>query len=287
MTETTFPFGEPADPAPFEDDGADDGASRRPVLLVGGLVGALVLGAGAFLFLGSGGSDADDVELSLVPRSPSAAAPAAEPEAADIVPAALEQPIGRNPFKAKFVEPVGASATDAGVPAGTTTGATSGSTGSGTGSTGSTSTTFTITDDGAMGPTGTSGSTGSTGSTGSSGSTTPPIPTDPPEPTDPGDPPADPAPDAQPRTPPKQLSLTKVDSDANQLTFEVLNRESKEGEEPRETIIVKPGEVFATYFKLFGYGSLKGADGQLRNCADLLYGDAQLKLCEGESYQAS
>jgi hypothetical protein len=113
MSESSFPFGGSAEMEP-QADPAQDGDSRKPLLLVGGLVGALVLGAGAFLLLGGGGADDSD-EFALVPRAagPVAEAPAAEPLAVAVIPAASTDQVGRNPFKARYVEPAAASAPEA------------------------------------------------------------------------------------------------------------------------------------------------------------------------------
>lgn len=275
MSESTFPFADQAEPAPVDDE--PGGGDRGKLAVVGGVALGLALFAGGFLLL-TGGDDAE-TDLAVPIRPPAAAAPAAEPEAVEVVPAALDQPIGYNPFKARYVAPEAAAASGGEVPAGTTTGTTTGitsvtSAGSSATGNGGTSTTITIKDD---------------STAGSSSSPEVVEVTEQTDSTDPGSPTgsSDPAPEPQPKTPPKLISLTSVDTAANQLTFEVLDRETGEADKGVETIIVKPGEVFATYFKLFGYGSLKDAGGEARNCADLLYGDARLKLCEGESYQAS
>lgn len=108
MSESTFPFGAPADhEAPAVDE---EGGSRRPLLLVGGLVGALALGASAFLLLGGGGAD-DELALGVAPPLPPAAtAPEAQPEAVAVIPAASTEAVGRNPFKARYIAPVAAPA---------------------------------------------------------------------------------------------------------------------------------------------------------------------------------
>ena len=76
-----------------------------------------------------------------------------------------------------------------------------------------------------------------------------------------------------------------VDPGANQVRFKLIDRAPEKPEDAETVVVVKPGEVFATYFKLIGYGTLLDANNQPRNCTDLLYGDTRLKLCEGESYQ--
>jgi hypothetical protein len=108
MSESPFPFGASADSDVTEP--VETGGGRKPLLLVGGLVGALVLGAGAFFLLGGGGTD-DEFALG-VPASlpPAASVPAAEPEAIGVIPAASTESVGRNPFKARYIAPVAAPA---------------------------------------------------------------------------------------------------------------------------------------------------------------------------------
>jgi hypothetical protein len=109
MSESTFPFGASAEPEsselPVEESA--EGESRKPLLLVGGLVAALTLGAGAFLLLGGG----DDTEEALaVPARPDSAA-AAAPEAVQVIPAASGEVVGRNPFKALYTAPAAGGST--------------------------------------------------------------------------------------------------------------------------------------------------------------------------------
>lgn len=108
MSESPFPFGASADSDAT--DPVETGDGRKPLLLVGGLVAALVLGAGAFLLLAGGGTD-DELALG-VPASlpPAASVPAAEPEAIGVIPAASTESVGRNPFKARYIAPVVAAA---------------------------------------------------------------------------------------------------------------------------------------------------------------------------------
>jgi len=176
----TDSFGFSADPDP----GAPEGTSgnRRTILVAAGLAGVLALGAGAYFLLS--GSPADPVTSVALYRPPihrvipprhTAAAPAptkAAPSAQ--LPTASVEHLGRNPFRALYVQPVAVTSTapssGTGTSAGTGstgTGATgtgstgSGSTGTGSGGTGSTGT----------GSTGTSSSTGGSTGTGSTGST--------------------------------------------------------------------------------------------------------------------
>jgi hypothetical protein len=245
MSESSFPFESSAEAAPPED--TPESPSRKPALLAGGLVTSLLLGAGAFLLIGGGGDDRSD-DLFVPPQSPPVAAPAeAEPAPIEVVPAATTEVIGRNPFKARYVEPK-ASAGDAGTTAegaaaGTASGVTSGT-------------------DGA--PTTSGGGSVPSGTTASG-----------------------PAPAEQPKTPPKYLSLVVVDPVGNQVTFKLVDREAATPEKSEQTVVVKPGEIFASYFKLLGYGTLLDGNEKPRNCTDLQYGDSLIKLCENESYQTS
>jgi len=184
----TDSFGFSADPDP----GAPKGTSgnRRTILVAAGLAGVLALGAGAYFLLS--GSPADPVTSVALYRPPvhrvipprhTAAAPAptkAAPPAQ--LPTASVEHLGRNPFRALYVQPVAVTSTapssGTGTSAGTgsagTTATGAGSTGSGstgTGSGGTGSSTGGSTGTGSTG-TGSSG-TGSTGSTGagSTGST--------------------------------------------------------------------------------------------------------------------
>lgn len=103
-----------------------DGSKRNLVAL--GAVAAVALGAGAFFFLG--GSGDDDVE-EYVPaaRAPRAAAPA-QTGPVSTLPVASKLTLGRNPFRALYVEPASVSAPTGGTTTTptTTTGGTTGGT---------------------------------------------------------------------------------------------------------------------------------------------------------------
>jgi hypothetical protein len=110
MSESAFPFGAPAESETLvtEEDAAD---SRKPLLLVGGLVGALALAAGAFLLLGGGGEE-EAYDLGLPAPSSAAPAPVVEEAPLAVVPAATSEVVGRNPFQARYVEPQAAPASE-------------------------------------------------------------------------------------------------------------------------------------------------------------------------------
>ena len=124
--------------------------SKRNVVALGALA-AVAVGAGAFLFLGGGG-DEELEEYVPAARAPRAAAPAADAGPVSTLPVASKVTLGRNPFRALYVEPVAAAA-----PAGGTT--TSPTTTSG----GTTTTPVVIVDSGS-----------STGGSTSGGTTAPP-----------------------------------------------------------------------------------------------------------------
>lgn len=114
MTETSpYPFGEPGpvdQPSEATEATATD---RRRVLLLAGL-GAVVLGAGAYLLLG-GSAEEETYDVALpAPRS-SAAAPVPSP--LPTVPQVSAVQLGRNPFKALYVAPAAASQPVGGTPA--------------------------------------------------------------------------------------------------------------------------------------------------------------------------
>ncbi len=255
MTENSFPFDQPVDGA--AGPAVEEPSERRsPVLLLGGVLGALVLGAGGWFFVTGGDAD-DEFAAPVTKRPPSVGSPVQPAPEAVVVPVAATEAVGRNPFKALYVPPSGGSTgapgtTTEGTPAtGTGTGATSGA---GTGTSGGTS-------------------KGAAGGTPTGQAPTAPVEgTTPPE---------------QPKTPPKYLSVQVVDPAANQVTFKLVDRAAAKPEEAEQTVVVKPGEVFATYFKLLGYGTVLDANNNPRNCTDLQYGDALIKLCENESYQVS
>ncbi|MEX2289865.1 MAG: hypothetical protein WD794_06010 [Mycobacteriales bacterium] len=90
---------------------SESSGSRKKVVALGALA-AVVLGAGAFLFLG--GSDDEFEEFVPVARGPRAEAPVATPTPAAKLPAASKITLGRNPFRALYVQPPAGGAPAAG-----------------------------------------------------------------------------------------------------------------------------------------------------------------------------
>ncbi len=124
MTETTFPFND----APEESEAP--APNRRNLLLAGGLAAVLLIGGGGYYLFGSG--SAADSGVAFTPRPVRAGAPArktvvepvtkAKLSAATKVPAKSTEHLGRDPFKALYVQPVAAAAplAPAAVPGATT-----------------------------------------------------------------------------------------------------------------------------------------------------------------------
>ena len=137
MTESTFPFSD------TPDEVATSAPNRRNLLLAGGLAAALLVGGGGYYLLGGNGSA--EATVAATPRTlrPVVAAPkhptkGKTPTAPAVkVPAKSVEHLGRDPFKALYVQPVAAIApsttgtTPATTPVtpGTTTGTTTGTTG--------------------------------------------------------------------------------------------------------------------------------------------------------------
>ncbi|MCA1712962.1 MAG: hypothetical protein LC789_15515 [Actinobacteria bacterium] len=135
MSQDTFPFEADHEVVAYEDGTEPD---RKKLLVAGGVVAALVLGAGAYLFLGGSG-DTEDVAYVPVRRAPRpvAAAPKVVKPAKKL-PVAYKEQLGRDPFKALYVAPAAAPAAAAPVaapvaPTTTTTTTTTGTTSTGTG----------------------------------------------------------------------------------------------------------------------------------------------------------
>jgi hypothetical protein len=127
MSLTTSPFGAPVTDAPAPVGPPVEEvppSSRRNLLVLGGVAGALAVGAGAYFLLFAGGSDPEVTGAALAPRTPRvvASAPATAPVAPPIKKYVSVK--ARNPFAPLVSVPVAAAA-----PAGgTTTGVTGGTT---------------------------------------------------------------------------------------------------------------------------------------------------------------
>lgn len=107
MTDSPFSFQTTEDPPAFSDEPGTDG--RRNAVLFGAL-GAVVLAAGAFFFLGGGGDETDEVAFTPSKRTPRVEVSAAPLVPAAALPAVAKVPLGRNPFRALYVQPVAAPA---------------------------------------------------------------------------------------------------------------------------------------------------------------------------------
>ena len=90
---------------------------KRTLLLLGGLAVA-ALGAGSFFFLGGGDSEEEFTPIKRAPRA-AAAVPSAAP--VTTLPVASTQTLGRNPFRALYVEPAAAPAEAPAAPTSPTT----------------------------------------------------------------------------------------------------------------------------------------------------------------------
>ncbi len=145
MTQTTLA------PPPVEETAYEvAGGSRRTLLVAGGVVAALVLGGGGYMLLAGGSSDPSPAagpvrklgtngKTALNPVKPAVVKPAAQ------LPPTSSVPLGRDPFRALYIEPVAAPvAAEKPATTPTTTGSTSTTTTGSTGSTGSTTTKPTV-----------------------------------------------------------------------------------------------------------------------------------------------
>lgn len=115
MTESPFPFGT-VEQAPALEEESESG-SRRNLLALGGLAALLVAGGAAFFLLGGGDETSEDIAFVPATVRPAAAAPS--PKVAKL-PVATKVPLGRNPFKALYVQPAAASTSTDAAPVATT-----------------------------------------------------------------------------------------------------------------------------------------------------------------------
>ncbi len=104
MTETYNPFGAVEESAPAVDEPAAD--SRRNLVALGGL--AAVLLAGGAYFLLSGGEDVVE-DVAFTPSTTRTTVSASPAPAAVKLPVVTKVPLGRNPFKALYVQPAAAA----------------------------------------------------------------------------------------------------------------------------------------------------------------------------------
>lgn len=110
MTESPLPYGA-VEEAPAEAE-AESG-SKRNLVALGGLA-AVLLAGGAF-FLLSGGEEVED-EIAFVPAKARPAVVAAAPPKVAKLPVPTKVALGRNPFKALYVQPAAVSAPSGGAP---------------------------------------------------------------------------------------------------------------------------------------------------------------------------
>lgn len=97
---------EPSADAPEQGEQVEDGGAggRKAVIALGALAGVALAG-GAFFFLSSGDDSADDFAPVARAARPAAAAPAPAASAKVKLPAQSRVTLGRNPFRALYVEP--------------------------------------------------------------------------------------------------------------------------------------------------------------------------------------
>ena len=107
MTESPFPFGT-VEEAPALEEESERG-SRRNLLALGGLAALLVAGGAAFFLLSGGDEPSEDVAF-VPPARTAVTAPAVIVPKAVKLPVATNVPLGRNPFKALYVQPAAAPA---------------------------------------------------------------------------------------------------------------------------------------------------------------------------------
>lgn len=98
---------EPEAYAPEQDAASADGGRNKVLVIALGAVVGVALAAGGFLFLSGGG---DDEEFAPVARAARPAAVAPAPSAQPKLPAPANLTLGRNPFRALYVEPAPAPA---------------------------------------------------------------------------------------------------------------------------------------------------------------------------------
>ena len=106
MTESPFPFGA-VEEAPALEEESESG-SRRNLLALGGLAALLVAGGAAFFLLSGGEETSEDIAF-VPPARTTVTTPAVPVPKAVTLPVATNVPLGRNPFKALYVQPAAAA----------------------------------------------------------------------------------------------------------------------------------------------------------------------------------
>lgn len=106
MTESPFPFGAVEEAPALEES---ESGSRRNLLALGGLAALLVAGGAAFFLLSGGEETSEDIAF-VPPARTTVTTPAVAVPKAVTLPVATNVPLGRNPFKALYVQPAAAPA---------------------------------------------------------------------------------------------------------------------------------------------------------------------------------
>jgi len=246
MSDSSFPFSPQSEPdgAPGPPPADPTGSSRNPLLIVGGVAGAAVLGIAAWLLLFSGGGDDETADrvagpVRSGPKTPGKAAtrppPAPKPKP---VPTRFDSDTGRNPFRSLATPPPVSSAPVPNDPISTVGGVTP--------------------DTG--GVPGTVPGTGGTG-TGGTGTGTPTVV------------PGKGTESAQSGELSQSATVPRVPSIVRLTTVAATNS-SANVLVGSQTYVVRKGDVFATFFKL-----VRMEDGR---SATFQYGDVLFDLKEGE-----
>ncbi len=108
MTEPPFTFDAAEQPGASTADEPE--TDRRRTVVALGALGAVVLAAGAFLLLGTGGEESAELAFTPVKPAARAEAPATPGEQAATLPAASDVKLGHNPFEVLYAEPAAAEA---------------------------------------------------------------------------------------------------------------------------------------------------------------------------------
>lgn len=114
MTQPPFTTDTAEQPDALTADEPDKDRKRNVVAL--GALGAMVLAAGAFLLLGSGGEESTELAFAPVEPAPHTEGPVTPGEQATTLPAASDVKLGHNPFEVLYAEPAAAAEGTASAP---------------------------------------------------------------------------------------------------------------------------------------------------------------------------